>query len=121
MNVGGNINAGKAPSFVNGIENETTNEGYSLRTGFTLTPGQKLILSLGGNLRFNRISYSIQEELNQRIRNHSAYSNVKWQFAPKFFLEGNFNYSFFRNDQFGFNQEIPILNASVSSTDRQKE
>ncbi|TNE62701.1 MAG: TonB-dependent receptor [Bacteroidetes bacterium] len=113
MNVGGNISTGKAPSFVNGVENETTNNGFNLRMGLSLTPGSKLILSLGSNLGYNKIKYSIQADRNQNIENHSAYSNVKWQFASKFFLEGNFNYTFYRNDQFGFKQDVPILNASV--------
>ena len=113
MNVGGNINSGESPALVNGVENETRNNGYSLRTGFSLTAGKKLILDLGGNLGFNKIDYSIRKEQNQDIQNHSAYSTVKWQFAPKFFLESNFNYSWYQNDRFNFNQEVPIWNASV--------
>ena len=113
MNVSGNVNTGKAPSFVNGVENETTNNGFSVRLGFSLTPSQKLILGLNGNIRFNFIEYSIRKEQNQDIQNHGADASVKWQFASKFFLESNFNYSVYRNDRFGFNQDIPIWNASV--------
>ena len=113
MNVNGGINTSLAPSFVNNVENETRNNGYSLRAGFSLTPGQKLILGLSGNVRFNKISYSIQEEQNQNIQNHGLDASVKWQFAGKFFLESNFNYSVYRNDRYGFNQDIPIFNASV--------
>lgn len=113
MNVNGGINTSLAPSFVNGVENETRNNGYSLRAGLSLTPGQKLILGLNGNIRFNKISYSIQEEQNQNIQNHGLDASLKWQFAGKFFLESNFNYSVYRNDRFGFNQDIPIFNASV--------
>ena len=113
MSLSGNINSGKAPSLVNGVENETTNNGISLRMGFSLTPNQKLILGLNGNTRFNDIKYSIQDEQNQKIQNHGVDASVKWQFASKFFLESNFNYSVYRNDRFGFNQDIPIWNASV--------
>lgn len=113
MNVNGGINTSQAPSFVNGVENETRNNGYSLRAGLSFTPGQKLILGLNGNIRFNKISYSIQQEQNQNIQNHGLDASLKWQFAGKFFLESNFNYSVYRNDRFGFNQDIPIFNASV--------
>lgn len=113
MNVNGGINTSQAPSFVNGVENETRNNGYNLRAGLSFTPGQKLILGLNGNIRFNKISYSIQQEQNQNIQNHGLDASLKWQFAGKFFLESNFNYSVYRNDRFGFNQDIPIFNASV--------
>lgn len=113
MNINGGVNSSLAPSFVNGVENETRNNGYSLRAGLNLTPGQKLVLSLNGNVRFNKISYSIQADQNQNIQNHGVDAAVKWQFAGKFFLESNFNYSIYRNDRFDFNQDIPIFNASV--------
>lgn len=113
MNLGGDVNTGLAPSFVNGVENETRNNGYSVRLGFSLTPGQKLVMGLGSNVRFNDIAYSIRKEQNQKIRNYSAYASVKWQFASRFFLESNFNFAKYKNDRFGFNQEVPILNASV--------
>jgi len=113
MNVNGNINLGKSPSFVNDIENETFNKGFNIRIGLNATPSQKLIIGLSGNLRFNDISYSIQEEQNQQIQNHSVDASVKWQFLSKSFFESNFNYAVYRNDRFDFNQDIPTWNASV--------
>ncbi len=113
MSVSGNANFSEAPAFVNGVENLTRNNRYSIRSGLSLSLGQKLILDLNGNLGFNKIEYSIRAEQNQNIQNHGAGSTLKWQFAPKFFLESNFNYSWYRNDRFGFDQEVPILNASV--------
>lgn len=113
MNINGGVNTSVAPSYVNGVENETRNNGYSIRMGLSLTPGQKLIVGLNGNVRFNNIAYSIQEEQNQKIQNHGLDASIKWQFAGKFFLESNFNYSIYRNDRFGFNQDVPLFNASV--------
>lgn len=113
MNVNGSINTNRAPAFVNDVENLTDNFGYDIRLGFSLTPSPSLILSAGGNLGFNNISYSIRSEQNQKIQNHGANASMKWQFAAKTFFESNFTYSLFRNDRFDFNQEVPILNASV--------
>ncbi|HPI05121.1 MAG TPA: outer membrane beta-barrel protein, partial [Saprospiraceae bacterium] len=113
MSINGNINVGKSPSLVNGVENETFNNGFNIRTGFNLTPSPKLILGLNGNLRFNNITYSIQESQNQRIMNHGVDASVKWQFWSKFFFESNFNYAIYRNDRYAFNQDIPTWNASV--------
>ena len=113
MNINGNINAGKAPALINGVENETSNAGFEVRSGFNYTPSTKLIVGLNGSLNFNNITYSIQESQNQRIRNYSVEASAKWQFAPKFFFESNFDYNIYRNDRYDFNQDVPIWNASV--------
>ncbi len=113
MNFNPSINIGNSPAFVNGVENETRNKGYNFRLGLNFTPVQKLIIGLNGRLGFNDVTYSIQKEQNQKIKNHGLDASVKWQFASKFFLESNFNYSIYRNDRFNFDRDIPILNASV--------
>jgi hypothetical protein len=113
MNVNPGINISQAPAFVNGVENETRNYGYRINVGLNFTPGSRLIIGAGGNFNFNDISYSIQKEQNQKIRNLGANTSVKWQFAPKFFLESNFNYNVYRNDRYDFDRAIPLWNASV--------
>lgn len=113
LSLNGDINVGKSPAFVNGVENETDNKGFGLNARFNFTPGQKLIVGLSGRVSFENISYSIQEEQNQKIQNHSADASVKWQFASKFFFESSFNYAVYRNDRFGFDRDVPIWNASV--------
>lgn len=113
MNVNPGINISQAPAFVNGVENETRNYGYRINVGLNYTPSSKLIIGAGGNFNFNDISYSIQKEQNQKIRNLGANTTVKWQFAAKFFLESNFNYNVYRNDRYDFDRAIPLWNASV--------
>ncbi|MBP6811155.1 MAG: outer membrane beta-barrel protein, partial [Saprospiraceae bacterium] len=113
MNINGDANLGKSLSQVNSIENETFNKGFNIRVGFNATPTQKLIFGLNAGLRLNNISYSIQEEQNQQIKNYNVDASVKWQFLSKSFFESNFNYAVYRNDRFNFNQDIPTWNASV--------
>lgn len=113
MGVNGNLNGSKAPSLVNGIQNETTNNGFNINIDFNYTPIQQLILSVSGRIGYNLIQNSIQEAQDQQIQNHGIDGSFKWQFAPKFFFESNLNYAIYRNDRFGFNQNIPIWNASV--------
>jgi hypothetical protein len=109
----GNLNFSNTPSLVNQIQNETYTSGGNIGMGLNLTPNQKLIFSLRGNLRLTNIEYSIQKEQNQKIRNHSIDASLKWNFIPKTFLESNFNYATFQNERFGFDQKIPIWNLSV--------
>jgi hypothetical protein len=113
FNFNPNLNLNRSPSYINGVENETFNQSYNLRMGFNYTPNAKLIAGLSGNARFNNIDYSVQSEQNQKIRSYGSDASIKWQFLDKMFLESNFNYSFFKNERFGFDQSIGIWNASV--------
>ncbi len=113
MNIYGNLNFGKSPTYINDIENITKNNGYRIGTYFNLTPTPKLLMSINGSINFNDITYSIREEQNQKIRNYSSSTSAKWQFASKSYLETNFDYSVYKNATFGFNQSIPMWNASI--------
>ena len=95
------------------MRNETQNHNYTIGGGVTLTPSEKLFLTISGRLSFTTVAYSIEQQQNQNIRNHGLDASVKWNFAKKFFLESNFDYNSYRNDRFGFNQQIPIANLSV--------
>lgn len=113
VNLNGNINLSKNPTFINGVKNETNNQGYNINLGFNITPSDKLLMSLSGNLGFNNIKYSIEEGQNQNIKTKGVDASVKWNFAKKTFFETNLDYNGYENDRFGFNQNIPILNCSV--------
>jgi len=113
MNIYGNINFSNSPTFINDIKNITNNKAYYISTSFNLTPTPKLVLGINGLINFNNITYSFRKEQNQKIRNYKVSSSVKWQFASKTYLESNFDYSVYKNESYGFNQNIPMLNASV--------
>lgn len=113
VSINGNLNAGQTPAFVNDIRNETRNIGGRLGASLNLNLGKALIFNAGASYNRNNISYSIQQEQNQRIRSGGVTAGVKWQFLGKTFLESNFNYTSFRNDRFDFRQDVPILNTSV--------
>jgi hypothetical protein len=70
---------------------------------------------VGLNTRFgiNNIKYSLSDAQNQNIRNSSLDASIKWNFIKNTFLETNLDYKRFRNERFGFEQNLPIFNASV--------
>lgn len=113
MSAYGSVGFGITPSYINNVENVTKNQRASLSTNFNFTPSPKLVLSLNGNINSNNVKYSFRNDLNQKIRNYSSSSSVKWQFATKTYFESNFNYTVYKNESFGFNQSIPMLNASI--------
>jgi hypothetical protein len=103
----------KTPTLVNNIRNETMGKNYRTNVRFDITPDPKLIMQINGKLGFNFIDYSIQKEQNQKILNHGFDATIKWNFIGKNFFESNYDYTIYRNDRFGFDQNIPIWNASV--------
>jgi hypothetical protein len=113
VGLNGNISFSNARAFINAVENRTDSKGYNLGMNLNLTPGQKLVLSLEGRMNNTNIAYSIRKEQNQKIRNWDMDASMKWQFASKMFFESSFTYSIYRNERFGFNQDIPLWNGSV--------
>jgi len=113
MSAYGSLGFGITPGYINNVENTTKNTRTSLETSFNLTPSPKLVLSLDGNISFNDVRYSIRNDLNQKVKSYGSNSTVKWQFKSKSYFESSFNYSVYQNKSFGFNQKIPLWNASV--------
>lgn len=114
MYFNGNVNFGDSPTFINAVRNETNNQTLSLTGGMNLTPGGgKLLLDMSAGFTNTRVKYSIASQQNQRILTQRMSGSLKWNFAPKFFVESNLNYTAFENNRFDFSQRIPIWNASV--------
>ena len=113
VNFNPNISVSNNPTYINGVLNNSNNQNYNLSFGLSLTPSDKLIMSLNTRLGINNIKYSLSEAQNQNIRNNSLDVSIKWNFIAKTFLETNLDYKRFRNERFGFEQDIPIYNVSV--------
>ena len=113
VNMNPYISISNTPTFINGVLNESNNQNYNLSFGLSLTPGDKLIVGLNTRLGINNVQYSLSEAQNQKIRNNSFDASVKWNFAKKTFLETNLDYKYFKNERFGFEQDIPIFNCSI--------
>jgi hypothetical protein len=109
----GNFSNSSSPTYINDVENITKNKSYSINTSINITTSPKLILWIYGRASFNNITYSFRKDLNQKVSTFTVNYSTKWQFAPKTYLESNLDYSEYKNETFGFNQNIPLLNASV--------
>jgi hypothetical protein len=113
MSLNASINSSSSPTFINEVKNTTSNMGYQVGTSLNLTAFPKLVFGVTGRINFNDITYSFRKEQNQNIRNYIASYSAKWQFLNKSFFETNLDYSVYKNAKLGFNQTIPMLNASV--------
>jgi hypothetical protein len=113
ININGGYNASKTPTRINDSLDDTKSKSGSLGTNISFTPGTKLVLSVGANGNITRIKYTVNEKQNQKYFNYSLSSSVKWQFIDRMFFESNFNYSVYQNKSFGFDESVPLWNASV--------
>lgn len=113
MNINAGFRFGNSKTYINDQLNETANTGYSGSLGFNLTPGNFLQFSLRGSLSFSNINYSLQSSQDQKIENHDLSATIRLLFLRKTFFESNFSYNLYRNDRFGFDETIPLWNASV--------
>jgi len=113
LNLSYNFNISESFALVNNFENET----FSITNGgnvyLNITPNESISAFLSARISYTDTKYSIESSQNQQImtQNFSASVNVKLFWGM--LASANFNYDRFINDRFDFNQEVPILNASV--------
>ena len=113
IDINGGVNASNTPTRINDTLDEIQSISYNLGSNLNFTATSKLILSVGGSGGFSTVRYNKSKENNQDYFNYAIRSSVKWQFIDRMFFESNFNYSMFKNESFGFEQSIPLWNASV--------
>jgi outer membrane receptor protein involved in Fe transport len=113
IDVNGGVSYTNSPTRINEILDNTRSRNINAGSSLNITPGSKLVLSAGiwGNL--SKIRYSTNEDYNQDYYNYTLNASVKWQFISKMFFESNFSYDVYKNKNSGFNQSIPLWNASI--------
>jgi hypothetical protein len=113
LDLNGGVYLNESPIRINDTLDQSRTLGFNGGTNLNITPGSKLVLSLGVNGGYNRIRYDRNESQNQNYYNYSTRASVKWQFITKMFFESTFSYSVYRNKSFGFDNSVPLWNASV--------
>lgn len=111
--LGLNGNYNKSFALVNERLNETNSIGYRPSVRFNVTLSEDFSVYANANFNIVNTTYNISTSQDQRTLNNSYSVEVNAKTFAGIYLNSNFNYSQFRNDRFGFNQSIPILNASV--------
>lgn len=81
---------------------------------FDINPTEKLNLSLGAGINYNRSTYSLPslEPAEYFSQNYNA--SVDWQLPKGFFFATDFEYAINSQRAAGFNLKVPIWNASLS-------
>jgi hypothetical protein len=113
IDVNGGTGWDYSPTRINDILDNSKSTSFRLGGNINLTPNAKLVFSAGFWGNFSKVKYTINAEHNQDYFNYQLRSSIKWQFVTRMFFESNFNYSVYKNDQYGFDQAVPLWNASV--------
>ncbi|MEZ4900615.1 MAG: TonB-dependent receptor [Spirosomataceae bacterium] len=98
---------------INGVMNQTNTDSYRWGTRLDLTPSDNFTFFANANWSVSNTRYSINTSQNQQIFNQTYGGTMNIKLPKDFFINSNLNYQIYINNRFGFNQQVPILNASV--------
>jgi hypothetical protein len=100
-------------AFVNSILNNTYTVRWSPGANIDINPTQKTAIYLRANLSFSSTEYDINTTQNQNIINQNYSFDINTNFAKGWFWNSTLRHSIFKNERFGIEQNIPIINLSV--------
>lgn len=111
------VNVGRSGSksfaFVNDVLNKTTTKRWSPSINLDFTPSEKTAIYLSSNFGFSSTEYDINTSQNQNIVNQNYNLDVNTNFGKGWFWNSTLRYSIFKNERFGIEQNIPIINLSM--------
>jgi len=101
------------PAIVNNITNQTKTNTISGSCRLSITPNPNIGLYVNGSTQFSDTKYNIEEVQDQKIKNHNFNVEFNTKTVWGIFLNSDFEYAIYKNDQFEFNEDIPTLNVSL--------
>ncbi|MGG7661732.1 TonB-dependent receptor domain-containing protein [Dyadobacter sp. BHUBP1] len=107
------INFSNNLTYINNVKNETNTDGYNFGARLDLTPSDVFTLYTNANWNISETKYSINTNQNQKILNANYNADMNIKMPKEIYFNGRLNYRTYKNDQFGFNQQVPILTLSV--------
>ncbi|SFD34526.1 TonB-dependent receptor domain-containing protein [Spirosoma endophyticum] len=113
LNLNTQLNFGHNLTRINKILNETNNENYTVGARLELTPKDWFTFYGNANVSVGNTRYSINTTQNQTIYNNSFRGDLNLKLPGSIYLNTSLNYSVYKNEKLGFNQQIPILNSSL--------
>ncbi len=100
-------------SLVNELKNYTKTTTVSQGAGVNFNK-EKLDFGIRATISYNNVKYSINSQLNEDYFTQNYTGDVSYTFPKDFVLSTNFNYLINTGLAEGYNQSIPLWNASLS-------
>lgn len=113
INVNYSYSINKRFALVNDVENETFSNGHWTNLRLNVTPNEKFTLYLSGRFNLTDTKYSINKTQNQTLFNQTYSIDLNTMMVWGIYANIHFDYDIYQNDRFGFNQDVPILSASI--------
>ncbi len=113
LNLNTQLNFGQNLTNINRILNQTNNQNYMFGTRLDLTPTEWLTFYANASIGRTNTSYSINKNQNQTLINNNFSGDLTLKLPGTIYLNSSLNYRINKNDNFNFDQRIPIWNASV--------
>jgi len=110
------------PALVNGVKNLTHTNSIYGSCRLSITPNPNIGLYLNSSSNFTNTTFDIDEEQDQKIRNHNFNVEFNTKTVWGIFLNTDFEYSIYNSDfdyaafideEYDINQSIPTLNVSL--------
>lgn len=113
LNLNTNFNIGRNLTRINRELNKTNNQNYNIGARLDLTPTEWFTFYGNADLGRANTRYSISSGQNQVIINNNLSGDMNLKLPGGFYVNTSFNYRTFKNERLGFNQRVPIWNASA--------
>lgn len=114
VEISSNTGLFKTKQFINKVGNviRTLSWGPNLR--LDMNPTEKLNFAVGAGINYNKSKYSLQSALNTNYLSQEYNASIDWQMPKGFFFATDFTYTINSQRAAGFNNKLPIWNASIS-------
>lgn len=116
---GSSVNLTNSMSFVNDVS--LVNSKKNINKTFTISQGggvninkEKIDFGVKANFAYNNVKYSVNSVLNEDYFTQTYSGDFSYTFPKNFILSTNFDYLINTGRAEGYNQSIPLWNASVS-------
>jgi Outer membrane protein beta-barrel family/CarboxypepD_reg-like domain len=114
FNFNNSISYNHTPSLLYGEPNFSSTLVITQTAGINLDFHDKLNLGLSGSLAYNQASYSAQASQNNTYYQQTYTADISWYFIKDWILYTDFNEYINSGRTAGFNQTIPLWNASIA-------
>jgi len=114
LNFNNSIAYARNPSMLYNQINISTTWVVTQTAGINLAFSDKLNLGLNGSLAFNNAAYSVQKSLNDQYFSQNYSADISYTFIKDWVLNTDYNQYIISGRSAGYNQTIPLWNASIA-------
>jgi hypothetical protein len=102
------------PIFINGVENLSQSNSFTPNITFQINLSDKLTWRINGRYGYTTTTYKSENYFNNnKTTNYNVGTSIKWQMFGRTYLEANYKYNKYMNNEFTNNPDMHILNVSI--------